>query len=71
MEQFENQTKKKILLMLNLWISLYDLYDQIENFYLVLNKTVTFYRNTLLTVSESFGLTLRLVQELYETIKDD
>ena len=57
--------------MLNLWISLYDLYDQIENFYLVLNKTVTFYRNTLLTVSESFGLTLRLVQELYETIKDD
>ena len=67
----KNQAKEKILLMQNLWVSLCDLNDQIENFYLVLNKTDTFYRNTLLTVSESSGLTLRLVQELYETIKDD
>ena len=65
--------KEKLFLIQNLWLLLCDLNDQIENFYLVLEKTDTFYRNTLLTANHNNNpmAVLKLIQELYLTIQDD
>lgn len=79
--------KDKIFKIQNVWLLLCDLTDQIENFNLIINKTETFYRNTiLLTESQaaasinlsssiqqslSANIIFKLIEELYDTIKDD
>jgi hypothetical protein len=63
--------KDKIYLLENVWIMLSDLNDQIENFYSVLNKTEQFYRNTVLTSNIKTRLALKIIAQLYQTIKED
>ena len=66
-----NIIKDKIYLIENVWLLLCDLTDQTENFYLILNKTENFYRNTLLTANNNPNVVLKLIQELYCTIQED
>ena len=64
--------REKICLLENVWLMLCDINDQIENFYAVLNKTEQFYRNSLLTThSNNAIMSLKLVAQLYSTIKED
>ena len=63
--------KEKICLIENVWIMLSDLNDQIENFYSVLNKTEQFYRNTVLASNIKTNLALKIIAQLYQTIKED
>lgn len=63
--------KEKIFLIQNIWLLYCDLNDQIDNFYLVIEKTDQFYRNTLLSANNNPKMFLKLVQELYFTIQDD
>lgn len=63
-------TKEKLYLIQNLWIMLCDLNDQIEKFYMVLEKTETFYQSTL-QVGNNPNYMFKLIQELYLTIQDD
>lgn len=63
-------TKDKLFLIQNLWMLLTDLNDQMENFYMVLEKTENFYRNTV-NVGNNPRIVFKLIQELYFTIQDD
>ena len=63
-------TKEKLYLIQNLWILLCDLNDQIEKFYMVLEKTESFYQSTL-QVGNNPNIMFKLIQELYLTIQDD
>ncbi len=63
--------KEKICLIENVWIMLSDLNDQIGNFYSVLNKTEQFYRNTVLASNIKTSLALKIIAQLYQTIKED
>jgi len=63
--------KEKIFLVQNIWLLYCDLNDQIENFYLVIEKTDQFYKNTLQSANNNPKMFLKLIQELYFTIQND
>ncbi len=63
-------TKDKLLHIQSLWMLLTDLNDQMENFYMVLEKTETFYRHTC-QAGNNPRVVFKLIQELYLTIQDD
>ena len=63
--------KEKIFLVQNIWLLYCDLNDQIDNFYLVIEKTDQFYRNTLQSANNNPKMFLKLIQELYFTIQND
>jgi len=63
-------TKDKLMHIQSLWMLLTDLNDQMENFYLVLEKTETFYRHTC-HAGNNPRVVFKLIQELYFTIQDD
>lgn len=52
-------------------VFLNDLNDQIEKFYTILNRTESFYQNMLSNKSHESKNVLKLVDELYQTIKED
>ena len=64
--------KEKGYLVQNLWILLSDLNDQMQNFFLVLEKTDTFYRSVIdVRNNNNPRVVFQMIQELYMTIKDD
>jgi hypothetical protein len=63
--------KEKIFLVQNIWLLYCDLNDQIDNFYMVIEKTDQFYRNTLQSANNNPKMFLKLIQELYFTIQND
>jgi hypothetical protein len=62
---------EKISYIQNLWSLLCDLNDQLESFQLTLTKSENFYKNTMLTCANNPRTTIRLIEDVYETIKDD
>ena len=67
----KKMVKEKLCLIDNVWFMLSDLNDQIDNFYSVLNKTEQFYRNTLLASNIKTSMALKMIAQLYQTIKED
>lgn len=64
--------KEKGYLVQNLWILLSDLNDQMQNFFMVLEKTDTFYRSVVdVRNNNNPRIVFKLIQELYLTIQDD
>jgi len=63
--------KEKTYEIQNLWLLICDLNEQIEKFYLILNKTESFYSNTLLTITGNDASLIRFIEELYQTIRAD
>lgn len=64
--------KDRLFKLNNVWILVSDLNEQMENFYQILSKTETFYKNTVSTSSScSNTCFMRLISELYLVINQD
>ena len=62
---------EKIYLLKNTWTQLNDLREQTENINAILDKTELFYRKTISKAIGMPNMILKLIEELYMTIKDD
>ena len=63
--------QEKIQSLESVRIMFADLNDQIENFNSILNKTESFYQNTLHASADKPYMILKIVEEIYMTIQDD
>jgi hypothetical protein len=67
----KQSVNEKIFLLKNTWMQMSDLNEQAKNINTILAKTEHFYRKTLLKAVGMPNMILKLIEELYLTIKDD